>query len=388
MSYCPIHEAAKVSPRNVAIYSDTGRCTYAELDNMIDRNHSVQEVFFANQSIASIVHFFSLLRQDRVAAPISIREPNLPEIDMDQISGDVSTLFCTSGTMGRPKMAMHSLSNHLFSATHPHPDLSLEECDCYLLSLPLNHVGGTAILFRAFCARASVIIGEIHKRFATHVSFVPTQLKRFLSSGNQLYFHRLKAILLGGASIPLNLCNWAADRHLPLYLTYGMTETATQLATSKYDPKLGVHFGKPLEGRRYKVDQNQDVWASGKTLFSGYLNSQVEIRDGWYRTGDLGRTGRYGLEILGRRDRMIISGGENIYLDELEGLFLQIPHVINVTVKERNCEEFGKRPVAYLNARKPLEISQIRSRLQSLIPRYKVPNEDDIHIQFAQCASK
>lgn len=380
MVYCPIYEAARAKPKNVAVYSDEGRLTYEELDHLIDQALDELEIFYADATIDSFVRFFSLIRRGKVPLPISKREPFLPSVDTSNLDKRVGSLLCTSGTMGAPKIAMHAIENHIYSATHLHEDMKIMESDSLYLSLPLNHVGGIAILFRAFSANASVIIGDIHKKFATHISFVPTQLKRFLLGGNRLYYRRLKCVLIGGAPIPKRLCDWAVDRNLPLYITYGMTETASQLATARYDKRFGVHFGKPLEGREVRIASDGEIWVKGKTLFLGYLNHKARFQDGWYKTGDLGRIGRYGLEVIGRKDRMIVSGGENIYLDELESAFMQIPQVLSAIISKRNCDEFGQRPTADLRLSAALEVSDIVSILQKVMPKYKIPDAKDIHI--------
>ncbi len=380
MKCCPIYEASKTCPNNIAVYTDNRSYTYAELNQMIDRAEDRAEIFYATFQIDSIVSFFSIIRRDKTPLPISIREPHLPHLDISSLESSVDTLMCTSGTMGSPKIAMHSLENHLYSAKNPHPDLALKQSDSYHLSLPINHIGGIAILFRAFCAGASIIIGDVHKCFATHFSFVPTQLKRFLASGERLQYKRLKAILVGGAPIPEKICNWAIELDIPLFLTYGMTETSSQFATARYEKEFGVHFGMPLKGREIKIDADKEIWVRGKTLFLGYLNTKTQRVDGWHRTNDLGLVGPNGLEILGRRDKMIISGGENIFLDELEALFLQIPQISSASISYRSCDEFGCRPVARVETTSPISISNIIAQLKELLPRYKIPDECDIHL--------
>ena len=380
MIFCPIAEKARSRPNHFAIYSDEGVYTYEKLNQLIDQNEDETETFYADCSISSIVRFFSLIRQGRVAFPISKKEPILPNVNTSSVPNGIHTLIYTSGTIGRPKIAMHTIKHHVFSAKNQLKGVEMEPDDSYLLSLPINHISGIAILYRVFCSGASLIIGNKHRRLATHISFVPTQLKRFLQSSEHLCFNRLKCVLLGGAPIPKDLCDWAISHYIPLYITYGMSETASQIATMKYDPRCGVCFKEPLHGRDLKIDAQGQIWVAGMTLFKGYLNYESPIENGWFPTRDLGRIGKYGLEIIGRKDRMIISGGENIYLDELEAQFLSIPSVDSVIISSRKSEEFGCRPKAKIHVRDPISKKEIINHLQKVLPKYKIPDEEDISI--------
>lgn len=380
MSYCPVAKAAKSRPNHVAIYSDKGTFTYQQLDDLIDKAPNEIETFYAEASVESIVRFFSLLRRGKVAFPISKREPFLPNVDSSTVPEGVKTLICTSGTMGKPKIAMHTIKHHVYSAMNQPSGVAMSQDDAYLLSLPLNHISGISILFRAFCAEASLIVGAVHKRFATHISFVPTQLSRFLQSGERMFFNRLKCVLLGGGPLQKQLCDWAVDRRIPLFITYGMTEMASQIATRRYCKEKGICFGPPLEGRDYKVDEDGEIWVTGMTLFRGYLDQPSPIVDGWFPTKDLGRMSEHGLEVIGRKDRMIVSGGENVYLDELEALLLDIPQVDTVLVSSRKSMTYGERPKVDLRMKGKLSKREIIAKLMEILPKYKIPDEKDILI--------
>ncbi len=380
MTLCPILNACKNFSNEVAIYSDDGIYTYRQLNDLIEQNRRTDQIFYAYQTVPTIAHFFSLLRNSKVALPISLREPYLPQIDFSKVPQGINTLICTSGTMGAPKLAMHGLEEHLYAAQHPHQTLAPDPSDCFLLSLPYNFIGGMSILFRAFSSGASIVIGETHKHRATRVVFVPTQLKRFLALDHRLHFPHLKVVLLGGTLIPKKICDDAFDQGIPLVLSYGLTETSGSFSSARYNKEEGVHVGKPLEGRQLKIDQDQVIWVKGKTLFRGYFDQESPFKEGWFKTGDLGKQGRYGLEILGRRDKVIISGGENISLDDLEMEFLKIPEVASASLTWRPCEEFGARPVAHLFLSAPIKIEAIREILEKQLPRFKVPNYSDIHV--------
>jgi len=167
------------------------------------------------------------------------------------------------------------------------------------------------------------------------------------------------------------LCKEAYERGFNIYLTYGMTETASQIATQKFHPDTGISFGHPLPHREVKIE-NGEIWVRGKTLFQDYLNHPSPFIDSWFPTKDLGRIGPHGLEILGRKDRMFISGGENIHPEEIEQALLSHPKIFSCKVSSKPDSEFGERPVALVATH--LNPSAVRNHLESLLPRYKIPD--------------
>lgn len=318
----------------------------------------MKSVFYASPNTAPQI--FSLIQKKIPFFPVSTRELSLPEIELPE-SGIVVQ---TSGSSGKSKYAHLSLESFFWNAQFPYPDLILGMDDCYLLSVPLYHVSGLSILFRALDSGCSMGDGER----VTHISFVPTQLKRFLQKPSP--FPNLKAILVGGAPIPYALCKEAYDRGFNLYLTYGMTEMASQIATQKFHPDTGISFGSPLPHREVKIEDGE-IWVRGKTLFQGYLNHPSPFIDGWFPTKDLGRIGLHGLEILGRKDRMFISGGENIHPEEIEQALLSHPKIFSCKVSSKPDNEFGRRPIALVAT--TLTHTAVRDHLEILLPRYKLP---------------
>ncbi len=363
------------------LYAKNETLTYAELDKLIDKHTDTTQIFFAPPTIQTIIHILSLIRKKIPFCPISPREKTLPSFTLPS---SVCTCLATSGTSRTPKFAMHSLENHLMSASYPHPDLELNPGDVWLLSLPLNHIGGLSILLRSYFAKSSIVLADGPVDKVTFLSFVPTQLKRFLRQDNP--YPKLRAILVGGAPIPESLCRDAA--HLPLYLTYGMTEMTSQVATRRFEAHKGVTFGNPLPHREVKIGEDGEVFVRGKTLFLGYYDQVSPFVDGWFPTRDLGEMGAHGLRILGRKDRMLISGGENIYPEEIEKAFLSLTEVASVHVQKRFDEEFGERPVAMISLSSTCEIPLLCEKLLDFLPKFKIPQPQDIVVVAAPLGYK
>jgi O-succinylbenzoic acid--CoA ligase len=302
-----------------------------------------------------------------------------------------ATIFHTSGTTAEPKAVMHSYGNHYFNALGSNKNIEVKPGDWWLLSLPLYHVGGLAILFRAMLGGAAVVIPNDHANIleaieyhkVTHLSVVPTQLYRLLKapSFNQ-HAKQLKAVLAGGSAIPKSLIIKAHESGLPLFTTYGLTEMASQVTTTRPGDRLGRLFtsGKPLDHRHVKADSDGEIMVKGKTLFRGYVDkegiSPALDSEGWFHTGDLGVIDSDGyLTVTGRKDNMFISGGENIYPEEIEGALSLLDGVSGAVVVPVVDDEFGFRPVAVVRSsdNKNLCKDDLVAGLEQFLPRFKIP---------------
>lgn len=364
-----------MSMNDIAIYSKEKTVSYKELFSLIKRKIPVA-VFVATPTLETIVNIFACILSKTPFYPISPREPHLPSVP--PLTSDLCSCLMTSGTTATPKFATHTWENHLTSALNPHKDLTLLPTDRWYLSLPLNHIGGLAILFRCFLHGAAVILPDLAQANATFLSFVPTQLKRYLE--NPYPLPHIRAILVGGATISESLCRSAYERGLPLFLTYGMTEMSSQIATAPYHPSTGITFGFPLPHRELKIHSDGEIYVKGKTLFAGYLNRRTPLDNGWFLTSDIGEITAHGLILKGRKDNMIISGGENIHLEEIEKALLDITEIAGAKVFPRKDPEYGERPVARISLSSPIEIDTIIGKLKEILPSYKVPSKTDFLI--------
>ncbi|HEX6201098.1 MAG TPA: AMP-binding protein, partial [Thermoanaerobaculia bacterium] len=157
--------------------------------------------------------------------------------------GPHSLLF-TSGTTGRPRPVPLTHGNHLASAAASAFNLGLRPDDDWLCPLPLAHVGGLAVLLRSVLYGTAVtlldgfdpaaVAERLRSGAVTHASLVPTMLRRLLEAvpgDGPLGSRRLRAVLLGGGPVEADLVARALERGLPVLGTYGMTETASQVAT-------------------------------------------------------------------------------------------------------------------------------------------------------------
>ncbi len=302
-----------------------------------------------------------------------------------------ATVIFTSGSTGEPKGALLTLANHLYNAAGSNRNIPFEPGDCWSLSLPLYHVGGLSLLFRALLGGGALVIPPAGQKPAdvlrqykiTHLSLVATQLYRLLNAGLAAAgAGALKAVLLGGGPLPEKIIRRAVERGLPLYCTYGCTEMASQVTTTGRPASIEelLTSGKTLAYRELRISPEGEIQVRGKTRFCGYLQNSVLrkpfLAGGWFATGDLGRLDASGnLVVMGRKDNMFVSGGENIQPEEIEQVLLSLDSIERAMVVPVPDPEFGARSAAFvqLSAGALGDGKEIRTKLETLLPGYKIP---------------
>ena len=296
-------------------------------------------------------------------------------------------VFCiinTSATTGKFKsvpVRWSQIETHVKASANV---LGVEEDDNWLVVLPMFHVSGLSIILRTLYngTRATirekfseqVVLEALETDEVTMVSLVPTVLQRIVE---RIQAPTLRAILLGGEFIPMPLLQECVQRNLPVYKTYGMSETFAQSTTfsiQEYPNKL-ASVGYPLQGVTIEI-RNPDeegvgeVWLSSPMLMKGYLNK--EPIKGAFNTDDIGYVDEDGfLFLLNRRKDIIISGGENIYPKEIEDVLYGMDGILECAVIPVSDPKWGQVPVlCVVTNRSEEDISQY---LLSRLAKYKVP---------------
>ena len=313
------------------------------------------------------------------------------------------TLLFTSGSSGMARAVWHDLEAHFANSCGAAERIPLRSGCGWLLSLPLNHVSGFSVLVRCLLTGATVVFpdknldlkNQIEDSVVTHVSLVAVQLRRLLAEGSAL--GDLQAALIGGGPIDRSLVEQAMSAGVPLHLTYGMTETSSQIATSARLRSLeaDVSAGKVLPGREVRISPGGEIQVRGEVLPRGILTAQglqpATDAEGWFSTGDAGRFDvSQNLIISGRLNRMFISGGENICPESIEGLLMSFPEVRRAVVVGIPDQEFGARPVAFIAGE--ADAGSLRAFLRSRMEGFAVPDlflpwptdvpEDDAKVHF------
>lgn len=302
-----------------------------------------------------------------------------------------ATVIFSSGSSAEPKAAQQSIGNHYYNAKGANENIPVHCNDRWFLSLPLYHVSGLGILFRCLLGGAAVVISKknndtraiIDRYKVTHISFVAAQLYRLLSDKKSLKsLKRLKAILLGGSAIPQALLKKAINLGLPIYASYGLTEMSSQVATTGLltgnKPFLKT---KILRYRKVRIADDGEILLSGETLFHGYVCNGKLItgsdRQGWFHSRDIGCLKSNYLFVKGRKDNMFISGGENIFPEEIEQILHKSEFIEQAIVVPFPSEKYGYRPVAFLKPKGKRKISRllILEYLKPRLPKFKIPDD-------------
>jgi len=300
------------------------------------------------------------------------------------------TILFTSGSSALPKAVQHTFANHYYSALGSDENIPVTLSDRWLLSLPLYHVSGLSILFRCFLKGASVVLSKnkdicltINRYDVTHISFVAAQLQRVLAEKDGYNaLKKLKALLVGGSAIPEQLILETRRKKLPAYLSYGLTEMASQVATTGALNHKGASLEtKVLRYRKVCIAKDGEILVAGQTLFQGYIKKgalrPATDKDGWFHTGDMGSLRRGGfLTVRGRKDAMFISGGENIFPEEIEYFLRKCALVEDAYVVAHPNQEYGFRPVAFIKIKKNKRLNPLalEKYLSKFLPKFKIPD--------------
>jgi o-succinylbenzoate---CoA ligase len=301
--------------------------------------------------------------------------------------GPGQVVLGTSGSTGQPKWVQLGAAALAASAAATHARLGGP--GQWLLALPAQHAAGLQVLIRAALAGSPPAVLDLRggfdpARFSTaaqrlaseagrcYTALVPTQLARLLSTDPEP-LAGFDAVLLGGAAAPDELLWRARAAGAHVMTTYGMTETAGGC----------VYNGWPLDGIRVRVDRDGHVELAGPMLATEYLDAPEEtavaFRDGWFRTCDLGRLDSQGrLQVLGRADDVIVTGGLNVAPAEVEAVLTGLPGVAAACVVGMPDPEWGERVIAVVipaDPGRPPDPGGLRVAARRLLTGAQLPKE-------------
>lgn len=301
---------------------------------------------------------------------------------------DIAAIMNTSATTGQFKsvpLRWGQIRAHVQASQEV---LGKTAKDNWLMVLPLFHVSGLSILMRSLYNGTAVtilpkydeikVLELIESEKINIMSLVPTILTQLEP---KITHHTLRVILLGGEFIPMALIDACEKKSLPIYKTYGMTETFSQSVTfAVLDyPHKRDSVGRPLPGMQIRIDNPDadgvgEIHLTGPMVMTGYIGK--EPIDGDLNTDDIGYVDEDGfVYILNRRKDLIISGGENIYPKELEDLVYTLPAVKECAVVPVSDHKWGQVPALFMafHDGESMTSDEILSFMTNSLAKYKIP---------------
>ncbi len=316
--------------------------------------------------------------------------PLLGELDLDA----VCTKVLTSGTSGHSKLVELTYGNHLWSAVGSAFNLGVDPDDRWLCCLPVFHVSGLSILFRSVIYGTTAIVQDgfdvdrvaetLESGEVTIVSLVTTMLTRLIDAGAAI--ERPRAILVGGGPVPDEILSEALGLGATVVQTYGLTEASSQvttLAPADAQRKRGS-AGRPLLTTHVRISDGE-ILVQGPTVAPAALDS-----DGWLHTGDAGRIDEDGfLWVSGRRDDVIVTGGENVAPEEVEEVLVAHPDVEDAAVVGRPDPDWQNAVVAIVVPRDggDPDVEGLRSWCAARLTAHKVPKRFEFAPELPRTAS-
>lgn len=298
-------------------------------------------------------------RQEAVESLIHFAEHSARVFD----SSSRALVMFTSGTTGRAKAVALSWHNLCSSSVISNKALNRRGEGLWQAALPLCHVGGLQVIIRSLMNSnpfvlyrtfdADQILDDAVRKGATHISVVDAMLQALLRDAKASNLSRYSCVLLGGGALNPATLEAAYKLCVRVYASYGMTETSSQIAHSIIDTSFRGGL-KLLPGYdAHIVDPGEDGFGrlavKGPGLFKGYLNARAAYTvDGYFLTGDTAALYQGCLFVKERTEDMFVSGGENVYPEEIRQKLLGISGVADVHVFGVPDERWGRRPVAFL----------------------------------------
>jgi fatty-acyl-CoA synthase len=325
--------------------------------------------------------------------PLAPPDGPVAPVTAEVADDDGLLLIYTSGTTGRPKGAVLTHANCFWTNLSFDLATGLTGDDVALQVLPQFHCGGwnvqplltwwkggKVVLERSFePARVLSLLGE--KRVTTMMGVPAIYL--FLSQESAFADADLSSVRLavvGGAPMHEELIRVWQARGIEIVQGYGLTEAAPNVLCLPPEDairKMGS-AGKPYAFVDVRLGDGNELLVRGPNVFPGYWRNleatAAALRDGWLHTGDIAEVDDDGCyRIRGRLKDMYISGGENVYPAEVEGVLHAHPAVAHAAVVGVPDERWGEAGVAFVVAKEPVSDEVLLEHCRERLAKFKVP---------------
>ena len=310
---------------------------------------------------------------------------SIKSIDADFSIDETQIILFTSGTTGFPKAVQLSAKNIIRSANSWDKEMHFSEINNYLCCIPLYHIGGISIILRSLIHKFTVVI---HQNFNTNmildtvsdfkidlISLVPTMLQNLIHNDRGIKIAgAFKTIIMSGGPASSKLLDEILHHKLPVYISYGMTETASGICgfwINNY-PNKKSSVGLKHQDVKLKIN-NGLLHIKSPMVMNGYIDD-INPND-WFNTNDKAKIDRDGFITIKMNDRgKILSGGINIDTIEIETILKSHPLIKTAKVIGKKDDIWGQKIVAYIESNE-LDKLQIENLLNEKLSKHKIPKE-------------
>ncbi|HYW19324.1 MAG TPA: 2-succinylbenzoate--CoA ligase [Nodularia sp. (in: cyanobacteria)] len=302
----------------------------------------------------------------------------------------------TGGSSGKIKFAIHTWETLIASVQGFIEYFQITQVNSFCV-LPLYHVSGLMQFMRSFTTGGKLAIALFKTLVSSpeyqikpenfFISLVPTQLQRLLEDSQLTqWLSQFQTVLLGGAPAWEELLEKARFHRIRLAPTYGMTETASQIATLKPDDFLNgkINSGQILPHAQVKIrnqqgeilntNQTGNITIQAQSLALGYY-PQTWQNQHYLQVDDIGYLDSQGyLNIVGRSSDKIITGGENIYPAEIEAAIRSTQMVTDVCIIGLPDKHWGQAVTAiYIPKYPEISTQTLQTELNKKLSKFKIP---------------
>ncbi|MEV5612416.1 AMP-binding protein [Streptomyces sp. NPDC052225] len=324
---------------------------------------------------------------------------------------DIAQILYTSGTSGRPKGCVHTHRGIALTATYTGVSVPLRRDERFLICMPIWHasplnnwtlgtllLGGTVVLQREYAPRE--MLETVRRERITGVFGAPIALiapVQAVPDFADFDLSSVRAWIYGAGPLDADTARrlMKAYGSEDFHQVYGMSEmgpVGATLSPAEQVEKAGAIGRGGMPGVDLKVvradggyaapGESGEIWLRSDTRMVGYLGDEAATAEAfagdWYRSGDLGRVDEEGfVTLVDRMKDVIITGGENVASQEVEGALRGHPDILDVAVVGRPHPEWGETVVAVVVPKEGagLDLAGVRDWLETRIARYKIPRE-------------
>lgn len=352
----------------------SSRWSKFDIDSAIDKykiEHIISE--WSNKSYnkknTNIYYFEELINSSRGCAIIESK----------YIERDYESILFTSGTTGFSKAVCLKRENFFHSAKSWNDRINFSPQDKYIMLLPMHHISGLSILYRAIYYNFKINIIDNYKEIngtdGTIISLVPSLLERMLDERNYVNaLKSLRAIIIGGEKASNNLLERCLDNNLNVFVSYGMTETCSGISGYwiKDSPKHLGSSGLPFNGVKISITNNNISIDSQMNMHGYYKENKLTNP---FISNDIGYIENDYLFVTGREGTMF-TGGEKVNTDYVKSVLLKNKNIKSVNIKVNKDKTWGNSLIAEIKTENIiLSEAELIDWCKDRLPMYAVPKK-------------